>query len=407
MAVTDRPAVTRASSRGRLVALDGLRGIAALVVVFHHVYQIARPFLEPEKNAWAVGTLWWLISSTPIKLLSAGSEAVLVFFVLSGLVVPLAASKGRGFSWSGFLTARFVRLCLPVWASLALAALSINLIPRDLSNVTDGSWLARANATATHFDTMLGQATLTRNSYTANSVLWSLQWELVFSILLPVFLFMARALRRYWLPAILTCFGLTVVGKLVDVDALLYLPVFFMGTMILVNLDGIREWADRRRGRRGDRTLWWLTLVGSSLAIVVSWMARPVIPAGTLLSDALGSLTSLGAAGLVLTAIVFPPVIRGLSARAPQWLGRVSFSLYLVHLPILATLAFLLGDDQWWLVALIGIPLSLATAWGFFLVVEAPSHRLSRRVGALVETVTQHATIRLRAGRVRRMATAG
>ncbi|HEX3679420.1 MAG TPA: acyltransferase family protein [Galbitalea sp.] len=69
-----------------MVALDGLRGIAALVVVFHHVYQIARPFLEPTTHAWAVGTLWWFISATPIKLLSAGSESVLVFFVLSGVV---------------------------------------------------------------------------------------------------------------------------------------------------------------------------------------------------------------------------------------------------------------------------------------------------------------------------------
>jgi hypothetical protein len=90
-------------SPGRLVALDGLRGIAALVVVFHHIYQIARPFIEPTTNAWVPGSLWWFISATPIKLLSAGSESVLVFFVLSGVVVPLPLLSRGARAWVGFV----------------------------------------------------------------------------------------------------------------------------------------------------------------------------------------------------------------------------------------------------------------------------------------------------------------
>src|SRR6195952_2318571 len=104
----------RSASTGRLPALDGLRGVAATVVVFHHVYPIARPFLEPSTHAWAAGSPWWVISSTPVKLLSAGSESVLVFFVLSGLVVPLPLLGGRR-GWAGFFASRLVRLYLPVW----------------------------------------------------------------------------------------------------------------------------------------------------------------------------------------------------------------------------------------------------------------------------------------------------
>ena len=95
------PSLRETGAVGRLAALDGLRGIAALVVVFHHIYQIARPFIEPTTHAWAVGSLWWFISSTPIKLLSAGSESVLVFFVLSGLVVPLPLLARRPRRWFG------------------------------------------------------------------------------------------------------------------------------------------------------------------------------------------------------------------------------------------------------------------------------------------------------------------
>src|ERR1700761_2008794 len=114
---------------GRLIALDGLRGIAAFVVILHHVYQVARPFLEPKVDAWAPGSLWWFVSSTPIKLLSAGSESGLVFFVLSGLVVPLPLLAKGPRAWAGFFASRLVRLYVPVWASLLLAVAITDLLP--------------------------------------------------------------------------------------------------------------------------------------------------------------------------------------------------------------------------------------------------------------------------------------
>jgi peptidoglycan/LPS O-acetylase OafA/YrhL len=86
----------------------------------------------------------------------------------------------------------------------------------------------------------------------------------------------------------------------------------------------------------------------------------------------------------VLCAIVFRPARSGLSTRAPQWLGKVSFSLYLTHLPILVALVYLFGDQNWGLVAAVGIPVSVAVAWLFNRFVEAPSHRLAKRVGRLV-----------------------
>jgi peptidoglycan/LPS O-acetylase OafA/YrhL len=129
-------------------------------------------------------------------------------------------------------------------------------------------------------------------------------------------------------------------------------------------------------------------------------MLRPAIPAGTLTSDALGCLTPVGAAGLVLCAIVFRPVRVGLSTRVPQWLGRVSFSLYLTHLPILVALVYLFGDRNWPLVATVGIPISLGMAFVFYRFVEAPSHRLSKRLARSASAVALSAHIKLRARHV-------
>ncbi|HEV7949025.1 MAG TPA: acyltransferase family protein, partial [Glaciihabitans sp.] len=65
----------------RLNSLDGLRGIAALVVVFYHLSLVARPFLDTGHT----GDVWWWLTETPLKVFTLGTESVLVFFVLSGV----------------------------------------------------------------------------------------------------------------------------------------------------------------------------------------------------------------------------------------------------------------------------------------------------------------------------------
>src|SRR5690606_25572931 len=117
----------------RISSLDGLRGIAALVVLLYHLTLVARPFLETGRTSNA----WWWITETPLKLLTAGTEAVLVFFVLSGFVVALPAFRA-GFNWVGMLTGRMLRLYLPVWASLALSVALLQLVPRTGSHVVHG-----------------------------------------------------------------------------------------------------------------------------------------------------------------------------------------------------------------------------------------------------------------------------
>ena len=367
----------------RLTALDGLRGVAAMVVVLHHLYLVAVPFLKATGGT-SPGSAYWWISNTPLKALSAGSEAVMVCFVLSGLVVALPALGNKGFSWSGFLSGRFVRLYLPVWASLAIGTMLIWLSPRDHSAVTHGSWVDNTNATSIAVDTLLQQASLTMHSFNVNNALWSLRWEIIFSVLLPLFIALAVAVRRHWLIALVAAFTLCVVGDFTAADALLYLPVFFIGTLMAVRLDAIKKWAVYRQ-LRGRQRLWrqrmsGIVLVGGSLLLITAnWLAEPMTGYGTVVRVVLGGLAVLGAAGLVLSAIVVPFVRGALESRGFQWLGRVSFSLYLVHVPIIATLTFLLGDGNWLLIAVLTVPVALLTAWGFHWLIERPSHRLARR----------------------------
>lgn len=370
----------------RLRSLDGVRGIAALVVVVYHVSLIARPFASGGGTAEAI---WNGVTRSPLKLFFAGTEAVLVFFVLSGLVVALPLLR-RSVSWPAFFASRLVRLYIPVWGALLFAVALIAVFPREQSAVTSGEWITDANASSVSVASFLREASLLPASYDIVNTLWSLRWELVFTALLPLFIAIAVLLRRR--TAALVAVGAaavlaTMLGRVLGIDALVYLPVFLLGTLVAVRLEDIVGWAHRRP----RPVLWAVGGSASALLLVASWIGRPLAPSGDLVSEVLWGLAGLGALGLVLLSICSPGVERVLSLRFPQWAGRISFSLYLVHVPVLATLAFLLGDDRWWIVGLVGVPLSVLVAAGFFAVVEKPSHGLARLTGRGVARLVERA----------------
>ena len=357
----------------RMHALDGVRGVAAVVVLLYHLTLMARPRLEETAG------LWEWITQSPLRPLTAGSEAVLVFFVLSGLVVSIPALSSS-FDWLRYYPSRLIRLYLPVIGAVLFAVALIIFFPRLPGAITPDSWLADRVASSVSVGQVIEESSLLPQTYTIVNVLWSLRWEVIFSVLLPVFIVVGLAVRRRRALAAALSIALMVVGRVIDVDALVYLPTFFLGTMIAVHLPELQAWANRVN-RRGGGLLWGALAAASVGLLIASWLARPIAPAGSGLSAALWGLAGAGAAGLIVVAIGSPLAKRMLSARLPLWLGRVSFSLYLVHVPVLASVAFVIGDERWELVAAISIPASFAIAWLFHVAVETPAHRLARRAG--------------------------
>ena len=358
----------------RLTQLDGLRGIAALIVVLFHLSLIAQPFLDTNST----GDAWWWMSETPLRLATDGTQAVLLFFVLSGLVVALPALR-QGFSWKKYFASRFLRLYIPAWGALAVAAVLIFFIPRVANNVTPNHWLDSANAKSIQPLTLLADATLMKVGNAEDNVLWSLRWEIIFSLLLPLFVLAAVLIRRSWMAfalAMAGCVALTI-GHPNHANATFYLPIFLMGTLMASRLEAIQEWSKRR-----SRPFWIVVLAISLLFMIASRIFQFGASAYSLTGGLLWSVVGVGATGIILCAIGFEPLARFLNRRPNQFLGRISFSLYLIHVPIFATLAYALGDAQWWLVGIIGLPLSLAAATVFRRFVELPSLRLAHRLGA-------------------------
>ncbi len=75
----------------RIRALDGLRGLAAVVVILHHVLLVDNWFANALLTFEAQPSNDWKawVYYTPLHIFFAGTEAVLVFFMLSGIVDTL------------------------------------------------------------------------------------------------------------------------------------------------------------------------------------------------------------------------------------------------------------------------------------------------------------------------------
>jgi peptidoglycan/LPS O-acetylase OafA/YrhL len=374
----------------RLGSLDGLRGVAALVVVFHHLSLVSPLFadlyLSPEYQEPAIGSGTWWLTATPLQALLAGQEAVVVFFVLSGLVVALPAVSREGFDWMAYYPRRVVRLYLPAVASVLLAAALILIHPQWQSNVTS-LWTALYSRETTTWELVVNNFDLLFGDNSLNNPLWSLRWEVLFSLALPLFVLLAFALRRrIWLAAVVA-WALSWLGLHLNNDCIRFLPVFFLGTLVAVRLPDLLAWASRNSGSRRWSAAWAAATAGAVVLLSLSWIVRSASPDNADLIDWAKSLTGPAALVLVMSAAVWRPARAALTVAPARWLGRISFSLYLVHVPVILTVANILGHRSILATVVVSFAVSLGLAELFSRFVEQPAHRLARRVGAWASAV--------------------
>jgi peptidoglycan/LPS O-acetylase OafA/YrhL len=209
---------------------------------------------------------------------------------------------------------------------------------------------------------------------TLNPSFWSLSYEIVISMLFPSFWWLLTRSRGAWtVAALVGCkllevwvsrheFGSTYAG------ALLYYLTFFMLGVALARGRHLLL----RRVERMPRAILWSTLT-VSLAAYLNYILLHLQARKT------DMLTAIGAAGLII--LCQSPRIRiGLRSRVAQFLGRISYSLYLVHgVVLLALLDMFFGRlSKWGIGTLYGL-VSVALSYLFCLAIEEPAHKLGKR----------------------------
>lgn len=362
----------------RLSSLDGLRGLAALVVLIHHALltfpRLADAYYE-QSEIRAV-SFPWILSYTPLHAFWAGTEAVYLFFILSGIVLVLPVIRaGPKFSWFAYYPRRLVRLYVPIIAAIVFGAALAQLAAR-FQDPALGAWM-NARKTGYTMEWLGRDLVLVFGASGVISPLWSLRWEILFSLLLPVFVASIVFLRRLWWIKLIAAFGLVFTGSWGGEPSLFFLPMFAVGALLISEWGRIRLFFDRiSRFRIG----WPLLLALAVVLTTIKWICL-----GLKFDPSVIKLVEpfavLGVALLIIIAGFWDRAVRALERGCVAWLGRVSFSLYLIHEPIIIAARVMTFPLSPWVGLAISVPASLLVAEVFARFVERPAHSLSKRVG--------------------------
>ena len=377
-----RAAATQGSDR--LTSLDGLRGLAAFIVVVHHCV-LALPSVAGQLNGPdRTSPAWWLVY-TPAHLLWAGGEAVLVFFVLSGLVLALPQLRPpRPGTWLPYYLKRAVRLYVPVIGAVALTGVVVTVFPRSADPAQ--SWWSNAHAVPAQLSALAHDAWLLDGTGWLNSALWSLKYEVFFSLFLPVFVVLVRQLGApLWasVPAVLFACGWAAAN---GHELLSYLFVFAVGVLLAQRLSTLSAWADRIDRSPFAALLWGGLVAGGLLVLLGEWWMKLAVRDATLWLPVGRPAGVLGAAVLIFCFLRCRSLRAFGDSRLLQWLGTVSFSLYLVHEPIVVSVATMVPPTASGVLVVlaVGIPVAFVVAVLFHRLVERPSQRLAGWVGRAV-----------------------
>jgi peptidoglycan/LPS O-acetylase OafA/YrhL len=370
-------------SAPRLTSLDGLRGLASLAVVFWHM-SLVFPQVINLNPAAPVGSATWWFEFTPLKLVSAGPEAVLIFFVLSGMVVVLPVLRRAEFDWISYYPRRIVRLYLPIVASIAFAVLLVLLHPQVLGDKFN-YWVGGSSTPALTPEIVAKSLDVFAVGNALNNPLWSLRWEFIFSLALPLFAAAAVVTKSRWVWGMAASVVVVWFGYFTQTEAFMFLPVFYAGALLAVHARSLSAWSESTLRRPAvAHGMWLALLLGGLTLLVLSRMLHPFIwdQPFTISLTMTGSF--IGAVVIVAVCFLWSPAVRALSTAPARWLGRVSFSLYLVHVPILIFFANIYGPNHVRLIAVTTLPTALIVAELFTRFVEGPAHTLSKKVGRMV-----------------------
>jgi peptidoglycan/LPS O-acetylase OafA/YrhL len=356
----------------RIAYLDSVRGLAALVVVVFH-------FLT-----------WQWAATRKVELATLvfnGSSAVSVFFVLSGLVLSLKyfhpdeQQPIDGPHYLAFVANRVARIYLPYLA----AFIGFYYVLFHWGEAP-GALLRQLGSSQTPW---VAEGLLIRGDHRVYGPGWSLEVELMGSLLLPFLVLLLRHSRPLFLMLLAVH---VVLGPPLVPGLLLH---FLLGMLLAYYFPRIAGY-DLRASR-----LYRLRYLGYLLvfaALSFRHLARlfPLGPEGAywlglLRLDAF-FFAALGAAGLLAYVINSPRLQRGLAARPLRFLGRISYSVYLVHWLFVSwgiklLNAYLLRDASQQRLAigeaLAGVVLlTVLVATAFHALVERPCTRLGRRLAA-------------------------
>lgn len=361
--------------------LECLRGLAIILVFLFH--------------AWGISGLQWPDQSVPgVAFIAAGNTGVTLFFVLSGFLLSLPWLRywlepgQRRPSVAQYLKARAMRILPLYYVALAV------------------TWLATGN-TGT-----VAQAAVFQfvgfSAFPYSVVWWTLVTEVQFYLLLPLIMslwisgrrgrWLCVALLLAWAWAYLTLVlraNPDVAGSTFFLTKSVFarLPAFLLGIAAAAVYLLARRWGQVTR----QATVW--RYGGLLLLLTALLLQHQVLTQVATMGDLQAELrwhlhhtweAALWAVIMLCLLLCRLPGARLLVNPGLAICGKLSYSFYLIHVPVLFYLIYPLREQQgvdqlhssWWLygVGATALLVSLLLSWASYNLVEKPFLRMKRRL---------------------------
>ena len=340
----------------RIVFLDSLRFVASAAVVFQHVIE--------KEGHWG---------ELIVAALSPGVFGVVLFFIISGFVIPMAARKRLSFGT--FVLRRIFRiypLVLTTFAILAIAGYG-GLLPSlsFFKEVTARDWIANLLLIQDY----VGATTIL-------GVTWTLNLEFAWYAIFVISLLVLGRRFDNWLAIIapLALSGLALLSFLMDHR----LPLARMG-MVYAAVLGTRFYQNQLHTLSRPRLLLdlliFMFVMTACNVVSFGYFKHPNIT----LSQAVCPWLAASASFALVALLKNVRDSRLVNSAIIGWLGAISFSTYLLH-----SLAMFIAHDYFPADFFVAISLMLTlvfSAIGYY-VVELPGQKLGR----CIETVGRRKT---------------
>jgi peptidoglycan/LPS O-acetylase OafA/YrhL len=357
-------AAIAATQPGRVVALDGIRGLAALFVVLNHIFERAWPgYPANPVPFWAA----WMIY---------GRFAVIMFIALSGFSLGLgpARSGWRFKSIATYAHRRAWRILPPYWAALGFSLVMTWYV------LAQPGW-ALPNGKSVVVYGLLVQDAFSVGS--PNRSFWSIAIEAQLYVLLPLLLLLVRRVSARAMAGLVAATVVTIGLLGPHVPLMNSALVKFTPDLAVLFAVGLLAAGIVTAGEHTRSRPW----AGYALAATVPVIALMVVK-GSMWSNLNLFWLDLAwapAVGCFLAAIATSrprPVVRFLDSLLPRSLGSCSYSLYLTHMPIVIAVSYVLvlgraasGTRSFFVLAAILLPVTVCFARLFAAVFELPFQR--------------------------------
>ncbi len=349
----------QSDSRTRLPGLEGVRGIAALYVVLHHCHLLSFPGFPTN-----TGPIWtgWLLY---------GHFAVVVFIVLSGLSLAISPSRNGWQLGSSrvFAERRAWRVLPPYWAALVISLIISSVAPQPGQSVPT----ARS---------VLVYGLLLQDVFGApspNGAMWSIAVEVQLYAAFPFLLLM---LRRAGAAAMIASVvvPVVVIGWYARTIPIMHMLLRLTPQFAVLFAIGVAAAGLIDRNVRRSYIPWFLLSAAVPVLVIAyagsEWTMRNLF----WVDIALGPASAL----LLATVARGEPrwLVGMLESRPIRGLGEFSYSLYLIHAPIVVLLHEMVvermtgsGLPAFALMLLLTVPLCVVAAKAFAVVFEIPFQR--------------------------------